>query len=99
MLKSPAHVLHRQAFLNYASAYTLIPDLGLEGQRYSWVAAIFNFGYLRSFVSRRAEVADRDKVPVLGNPGKSPDTTIAPSQVYGWSHHDLGRARYCAYRC
>ncbi|KAF2656466.1 MFS general substrate transporter [Lophiostoma macrostomum CBS 122681] len=32
--------------LNYASAYTLIPDLGLEGQRYSWVAAIFNFGYL-----------------------------------------------------
>ncbi|KAF2003978.1 MFS general substrate transporter [Amniculicola lignicola CBS 123094] len=32
--------------LNYASAYTLIPDLGLEGQRYSWTAAIFNFGYL-----------------------------------------------------
>ncbi|KAF2675785.1 allantoin permease [Lentithecium fluviatile CBS 122367] len=32
--------------LNYASAYTLIPDLSLEGQRYSWVAAIFNFGYL-----------------------------------------------------
>ncbi|KIV89789.1 hypothetical protein, variant [Exophiala mesophila] len=32
--------------LNYASAYGLIPDLGLEGQRYSWVAAIFNFGYL-----------------------------------------------------
>ncbi|KAJ5901706.1 hypothetical protein N7495_002234 [Penicillium taxi] len=32
--------------LNYASAYTMIPDLGLEGQRYSWVAAIFNFGYL-----------------------------------------------------
>ncbi|KAL4934360.1 putative MFS allantoate transporter [Aspergillus undulatus] len=32
--------------LNYASAYTLVPDLGLEGQRYSWVAAIFNFGYL-----------------------------------------------------
>ncbi|CAI7607792.1 unnamed protein product [Penicillium glandicola] len=32
--------------LNYASAYTLIADLGLEGQRYSWVAAIFNFGYL-----------------------------------------------------
>jgi hypothetical protein len=28
--------------LNYASAYTLIPDLGLEGQRYSWVAAIFS---------------------------------------------------------
>lgn len=28
--------------LNYASAYTLIPDLALEGQRYSWVAAIFN---------------------------------------------------------
>lgn len=32
--------------LNYASSYSLIPDLGLEGQRYSWVAAIFNFGYL-----------------------------------------------------
>lgn len=32
--------------LNYASAYTLLPDLGLQGQRYSWVAAIFNFGYL-----------------------------------------------------
>lgn len=32
--------------LNYASAYTLIEDLGLEGQRYSWVAAVFNFGYL-----------------------------------------------------
>lgn len=32
--------------LNYASAYSLIPDLGLEGQKYSWVAAIFNFGYL-----------------------------------------------------
>lgn len=32
--------------LNYASAYDLIPDLGLQGQRYSWVAAIFNFGYL-----------------------------------------------------
>lgn len=32
--------------LNYASAYSLIPDLGLEGHRYSWVAAIFNFGYL-----------------------------------------------------
>ncbi|KAF9884834.1 hypothetical protein FE257_001177 [Aspergillus nanangensis] len=32
--------------LNYASAYSLIPDLGLEGQRYSWVAAVFNFGYL-----------------------------------------------------
>lgn len=32
--------------LNYASAYTLKDDLGLTGQRYSWVAAIFNFGYL-----------------------------------------------------
>lgn len=32
--------------LNYASAYTLVSDLGLQGQRYSWVAAIFNFGYL-----------------------------------------------------
>lgn len=32
--------------LNYASAYSMIEDLGLEGQRYSWVAAIFNFGYL-----------------------------------------------------
>lgn len=32
--------------LNYASAYSLKSDLGLTGQRYSWVAAIFNFGYL-----------------------------------------------------
>lgn len=32
--------------LNYASAYTFREDLGLEGQKYSWVAAIFNFGYL-----------------------------------------------------
>lgn len=32
--------------LNYASAYSMVEDLGLEGQRYSWVAAIFNFGYL-----------------------------------------------------
>lgn len=32
--------------LNYASAYSLKEDLGLYGQRYSWVAAIFNFGYL-----------------------------------------------------
>ncbi|EDU41251.1 ProP Permease of the major facilitator superfamily [Pyrenophora tritici-repentis] len=32
--------------LNYANAYSLTPDLGLEGDRYSWVAAIFNFGYL-----------------------------------------------------
>jgi MFS family permease len=32
--------------LNYANAYTLTPDLGLTGQRYSWVAAIFNFGYM-----------------------------------------------------
>lgn len=40
--------LHRidKLSLNYASAYSFIPDLGLEGQRYSWVAAIFNFGYL-----------------------------------------------------
>lgn len=32
--------------LNYVSAYTLVPDLGLQGQCYSWIAAIFNFGYL-----------------------------------------------------
>lgn len=32
--------------LNYANAYTLTPDLGLEAGRYGWVAAIFNFGYL-----------------------------------------------------
>ncbi|RMZ75951.1 hypothetical protein DV737_g5034, partial [Chaetothyriales sp. CBS 132003] len=32
--------------LNYASAYDLVSDLGLEGNRYGWVAAIFNFGYL-----------------------------------------------------
>lgn len=41
--------------LNYASAYSLIPDLGLEGQRYSWVAAIFNFGYLFWAVVRTLE--------------------------------------------
>ncbi|KAL0258206.1 hypothetical protein SLS55_007379 [Diplodia seriata] len=32
--------------LNYASAYSLKEDLGLGGQRYSWTASIFNFGYL-----------------------------------------------------
>ncbi|KAG5420573.1 hypothetical protein I9W82_002454 [Candida metapsilosis] len=32
--------------LNYASAYSFKEDLNLVGQRYSWVAAIFNFGYL-----------------------------------------------------
>ncbi|KAK6457221.1 allantoate permease [Scheffersomyces xylosifermentans] len=32
--------------LNYAAAYSLKEDLDLTGQRYSWVAAIFNFGYL-----------------------------------------------------
>ncbi|GMF05435.1 unnamed protein product [[Candida] boidinii] len=32
--------------LNYAAAYTFKEDLGLTGQRYSWVAAIFNFGYM-----------------------------------------------------
>lgn len=32
--------------LNYAAAYSLKEDIGLQGQRYSWVAAIFNFGYL-----------------------------------------------------
>ncbi|KAL7273424.1 hypothetical protein RUND412_003726 [Rhizina undulata] len=32
--------------LNYASAYDLVADLGLQGQRYSWVAAIYNFGYV-----------------------------------------------------
>lgn len=32
--------------LNYAAAYTLIEDLDLVGQRYSWVAAIFNFGFI-----------------------------------------------------
>ncbi|KAK6197491.1 allantoate permease [Scheffersomyces amazonensis] len=32
--------------LNYASAYSMVDDLNLVGQRYSWVAAIFNFGYL-----------------------------------------------------
>ncbi|KAK6465468.1 allantoate permease [Scheffersomyces coipomensis] len=32
--------------LNYASAYSMNADLDLVGQRYSWVAAIFNFGYL-----------------------------------------------------
>lgn len=42
--------------LNYASAYTLIPDLGLEGQRYSWVAAIFYFGYSRPFLIQRSRL-------------------------------------------
>lgn len=32
--------------LNYAAAYSLKEDLNLVGQRYSWVAAIFNFGYM-----------------------------------------------------
>lgn len=32
--------------LNYALAYSFKEDLGLVGQRYSWVASIFNFGYL-----------------------------------------------------
>lgn len=32
--------------LNYASAYSLKQDLHLTGNRYSWVAAIFNFGYM-----------------------------------------------------
>lgn len=32
--------------LNYASAYSFKSDLNLTGDRYSWVAAIFNFGYL-----------------------------------------------------
>lgn len=30
--------------LNYAAAYTLIPDLGLEGQQYSTVASAFAYG-------------------------------------------------------
>ena len=34
--------------LNYAAAFTLIPDLGLTGNKYSWTASIFNFGYLIS---------------------------------------------------
>lgn len=32
--------------LNYASAYSFKADLGLTGNKYSWVAAIFNFGYM-----------------------------------------------------
>lgn len=48
--------------LNYASAYTLKDDLGLDGQKYSWVAAIFNFGYLfgaipSNYVIQRVPVA------------------------------------------
>lgn len=48
--------------LNYASAYSLKEDLGLTGQRYSWVAAIFNFGYLfwalpSNYIIQRAPVA------------------------------------------
>ena len=38
-------------YLNYASTYDLIPDLGLERHRYSWVAAIFNSGYLSRAVT------------------------------------------------
>ncbi|EMG49942.1 hypothetical protein SBY92_001136 [Candida maltosa Xu316] len=34
--------------LNYASAYTFKEDLGLYGQRYSYVAMIFNIAYLVS---------------------------------------------------
>ena len=56
--------------LNYASAYTLIPDLGLEGQRYSWVAAIFNFGYLlwalpANYLIQRLPVAKYTGVMIL----------------------------------
>lgn len=48
--------------LNYASAYSLKDDLGLIGQRYSWVAAIFNFGYLfwalpSNYIIQRVPVA------------------------------------------
>lgn len=32
--------------LNYASAYSFREDLNLVGDRYGWVAAVFNFGYL-----------------------------------------------------
>lgn len=35
-----------KASLNYANAYGLQADLGLQGNEYSWVAAISNFGYL-----------------------------------------------------
>ena len=56
--------------LNYASAYTLIPDLGLEGQRYSWVAAIFNFGYLlwalpANYLIQRLPVAKYTGIMIL----------------------------------
>jgi MFS transporter, ACS family, DAL5 transporter family protein len=30
--------------LNYAAAYTLIPDLGLQGQQYSTVTSAFAYG-------------------------------------------------------
>lgn len=48
--------------LNYASAYSFREDLGLTGQRYSWVAAIFNFGYLfwampSNYIIQRVPVA------------------------------------------
>lgn len=32
--------------LNYASSFSFKEDLGLSSEQYSWVAAIFNFGYL-----------------------------------------------------
>lgn len=48
--------------LNYAAAYSLKEDLDLVGQRYSWVAAIFNFGYLfwalpSNYIIQRVPVA------------------------------------------
>lgn len=36
---------------NYAAVYTLIEDLSLSGQRYSWTATIFNFGYFAGGIS------------------------------------------------
>lgn len=32
--------------LNYASSFSMLEDLGISHEQYSWVAAIFNFGYL-----------------------------------------------------
>lgn len=32
--------------LNYASSFSMKEDIGISSEQYSWVAAIFNFGYL-----------------------------------------------------
>jgi hypothetical protein len=48
--------------LNYAAAYTLVPDLGLTGQKYSTVASAFSYGNIAwylpaSYLIQRLPVA------------------------------------------